>query len=61
MRTCQINVDFVYSLDAKNVLLSSFQKAMTGSLESVSKNNKIIYTVVLGETGKKYIVSLKDN
>ena len=46
MRTCQINVDFVYSLDAKNVLLSSFQKAMTGSLESVSKNNKIIYTVI---------------
>lgn len=60
MRTCQTSVDYIYSVDDNNPLTSSIKKAMTGSLEGISKNNNITYTVVLGETGKKYIVSLKE-
>lgn len=60
MRTCQTNVDYVFSVDDNNRFITSFKKAMTGSPDGVSKMNKISYTVVLGETGKKFIVNLKE-
>ncbi len=41
-RTCRARVNYVYSVDN----------------DSVSKNNKVFYTIVLSETEKKYIVSV---
>lgn len=60
MRTCQTNVDYVYSVSDNNPLISSFKKALTGSSEGLSKLNNVVYTVVLGETGKKFIVRVKE-
>lgn len=60
MRTCQTNVDYVYSVSENNPLMSSFKKALTGSPEGISKFNNLTYTVTLGETGKKFIVSVKE-
>lgn len=60
MRTCQTNVDYVYSVDKENPFISSMKKAMTGSKDGISKMNDITYTILLGETGKKYIVMVKD-
>jgi len=64
MRTCETNVDYIYSVDEKGGPLDKwvdeFKMGMVGS-DGVSKNNNISYTIVLGETGKKYIVQLKND
>lgn len=61
MRTCQTSVDYVYSVDNNNPFTSSINKVMSGSIDGVSKSNNIVYTVVLGDTGRKSIVNVKEN
>ena len=60
MRTCQTNVDYAYTVDKESGFIKqavdTFKVGMNN--DGSSKNNKINYTVILGETGKKYIVTL---
>ena len=62
MRTCQTSVNYAYSVGENSGFIGKaidgFKMGIAGS-EGVSNNNNIVYTVVLGETGKKYIVTLQ--